>query len=109
MTDLSHPLYWVLLIIIRPLDSSIKVQFSINASFELEPTLGNGETLCCSEISVGDLAQAGGTYRKYGKLSALVVLTKNWRSYILFGKQERCRSPSFSPSHDRRTAVRLSH
>ena len=52
---------------IRPRDSSIKVQLSINASFELEPALGNGETLCMSEISVGDLAQAGSTYRKYGK------------------------------------------
>ena len=49
------------------MDSSIKVQLSINASFELEPTLGNGETLCISEISVGDLAQAGSTYRKRGK------------------------------------------
>ena len=52
---------------IRPMDSSIKVRFSINASFELEPTLGNGETLYISEISVGDLAQAGSTYRKHGK------------------------------------------
>ena len=49
------------------MDSSIKVQLSINASFELEPTLGNGETLCISEISMSRLAQAGTTYRKDGK------------------------------------------
>ena len=61
------PFYCVLLIMIRPMDTSIKVQLSINASFELEPTLGNGETLCISEISVGDLAQAGSTYREYGE------------------------------------------
>ena len=52
---------------IRPMDTSIKVQLSINASFELEPTLGDGETLCISEISVGGLAQAASTYRKYGE------------------------------------------
>ena len=53
--------------IIRPVDSSIKVQISIRTCFELEPTLGDGETLCISEISVGGLAQAGSTCRKYGK------------------------------------------
>jgi hypothetical protein len=52
---------------IRPMDTSIKVRLSINASFELEPTLGNGETLCMSEISAGSLAQAGSTYRKRSK------------------------------------------
>ena len=51
---------------IRPMDSSIKVQLSINASFELEPTLGSGEALCISEISVGGLARAGSTYRMSG-------------------------------------------
>ena len=89
------------------MDSSIKVQLSINASFELEPTLGNGETLCVSEFSVGGLAQAGSTYRKYGKAWVLMVLTKDWRSYFLFGEQERCPSMSFSPYYDRRTAVGL--
>ena len=49
------------------MDPLIKVQLSINASFELEPTLGNGETLYISEISVGGLAQAGSTYRKHRK------------------------------------------
>ena len=61
------PFCCVLFIMISPMDSSIKVQLSINASFELEPTLGNGETLCISEISVGDLAQAGSMYREYGE------------------------------------------
>ena len=50
---------------IRPKDASMKVQLSINASFELESTLGNGETLCISEISADGLAQAGSTYRKW--------------------------------------------
>ncbi|KIJ65765.1 hypothetical protein HYDPIDRAFT_151374 [Hydnomerulius pinastri MD-312] len=48
--------------IMLPRDSSVMVRLSINASFEFEPTLGNGETLCVSEISVGGLAQAGSTY-----------------------------------------------
>ena len=61
------PFYWVLLMMIRPIDPSIKVQLSINASFELEPTLGNGETLYISKVSVGGLTQAGSTYRKHGK------------------------------------------
>ena len=59
------------------MDPLIKVQLSINASFELEPTLGNGETLYISEISVGGLAQAGSTCRKHRKHGVLVVLTKD--------------------------------
>ena len=64
------PFYWMLLMMIRPVDSSIKVQLSINASFELEPTLGDGETLYISEISVGGLAQAGSTCRKHERIAS---------------------------------------
>ena len=57
------------------MDRSIKDQLSINASFELEPMLGNGEILCISEISVGDLAQAGSTYRKRVKPCPSLLIT----------------------------------
>ncbi|KAF8131207.1 hypothetical protein EV363DRAFT_1399009 [Boletus edulis] len=47
-------------VILLPSKPSDKVRFTVNASFELEPTLGNGEALYSSETCVEELV--GGTY-----------------------------------------------
>jgi hypothetical protein len=53
--DVLYSIWFVALTISRPSDPSAKVQFSVCASFEFSPMLGNGEVLRTVEICVGDL------------------------------------------------------